>query len=82
MDHAHSQTFALTGLPTALGDAIECDARAQGITPPDPLPLEYGTAFGMSVRFVTRGGDSAVLRLQWRREEGAWRIRSYDIEVP
>jgi hypothetical protein len=82
MDHAHSQTFALTGLPTALGDAIECDARAHDVTPPDPLPLEYGTAFGMSVRFVTRGGDSAVLRLQWRREEGAWRIRSYDIEAP
>jgi len=82
MDHARSQTFALTGLPTALGDAIECDARAQGVTPPDPLPLEYGNAFGMNVRFVTRGGDSAVLRLLWRREEGAWRIRSYDIEVP
>ena len=82
MDHAQSHTFALTGLPTALGDALECDARGQGVTPPDPLPLEYGTAFGMSVRFLTRGDDSAVLRLLWRREDGAWRIRSYDIEVP
>ena len=82
IDHAHSRTFALSSLPAALGDAFECDARAQGVTPPDPLPLEYGTAFGMSARFLTRGGDSAVLRLLWRKEEGAWRIRSYDIEVP
>jgi hypothetical protein len=41
------------------------------LSAPDPLPLGYGAAFGMSVRFLTRGGDSAVLRLPWRKEEGA-----------
>ena len=53
MDHAHSRTFSLTSIPNAIGDAVECDARARGAIPPDPLPLEYGKAFGLTVRFGT-----------------------------
>jgi hypothetical protein len=82
MDHAHSRTFSLTSLPNAIGDAVECDARARGAIPPDPLPLEYGKAFGLTVRFGTGAGDPAVLRMLWRNENSAWRIRSYDLELP
>ena len=82
MDHPYSRTFSLTSFPTALGDAVECDARARGAVPPDPLPLEYGEAFGMTLRFRTQDGDAPVLRLLWRKEENAWRVTSYDVEVP
>ena len=82
MDHAHSRTFSLTSLPDAIGDAVECDARARGAIPPDPLPLEYGKAFGLTVRFGTGASDAPVLRMLWRNENGAWRIRSYDLELP
>ena len=82
MDHAHSRTFSLTSLPNAIGEAVECDARARGAIPPDPLPLEYGKAFGLTVRFGTGASDAPVLRMLWRNENGAWRIRSYDLELP
>ena len=82
MDHAHSRTFSLTSIPNAIGDAVECDARARGAIPPDPLPLEYGKAFGLTVRFGTGASDAPVLRMLWRNENGAWRIRSYDLELP
>ena len=82
MDHVHSRTFSLTSIPNAIGDAVECDARARGAIPPDPLPLEYGKAFGLTVRFGTGASDAPVLRMLWRNENGAWRIRSYDLELP
>jgi hypothetical protein len=66
----------------AIGDVAECDARARGAAPPDPLPLEYGEAFGMIVRFQTKGGEAPVLRLLWRKEDGVGRIRSYGVEMP
>ena len=82
MDQPYSRVFSLTSFPAALGDAVECEARARGAVPPDPLPLEYGDAFGMTFRFRTQAGDAPVLRLLWRKEEGTWRITSYDVEVP
>ena len=82
MDHADSGTFSLVSLPTALGDAIECDARRRGAVPPDPLPLEYGEVFAVSLGFRTNGEGAPVLRLLWRKEEGVWRITSYEVEVP
>ena len=42
MDQPYSRIFSLTSFPAALGDVVECDARARGAVPPDPLPLEYG----------------------------------------
>jgi hypothetical protein len=82
MDQPYSRTFSLTSFPTALADVVECDARARGATPPDPLPLAYGDAFGMTFRFRTQGGDAPVLRLLWRKDGDAWRIRAYDVEAP
>ena len=82
MDQPDSRLFSLTSFPAALGDVVECDARARGAVPPDPLPLEYGEAFGMTFRFRTEGGDAPVLRLLWRKEDGTWRIRAYDVELP
>ena len=82
MDQPYSRLFSVTSFPTALGDAVECEARARGAVPPDSFPLEYGQAFGMTFRFRTQGGDAPVLRLLWRKEENTWRITSYDVELP
>ena len=82
MDQPYSRNFSLTAFPTAMGDAVECDARARGAVPPDPLPLEYGQAFGMTFRLRTQSGDAPVLRLLWRKEENTWRVTSYDVEMP
>ena len=36
----------------------------------------------MAVRSRTGGREGASLMLLWRQEEGVWRIRSYDLELP
>jgi hypothetical protein len=36
----------------------------------------------MNVRFKTRSGEAAVLRVLWRKENTDWRITAYDIEQP
>jgi len=82
MDHPDAKVFTLSSLPDALGDAAECSARAGGSTVPDPMPLQYGNAFGTNVRFKTRAGEAPILRLLWRKESGSWRITSYGIELP
>ncbi len=81
VDQPFSRIFSLNSLPAALSDAVECDARARGAVPPDPLPLEYGETFSMTFRFQTKGGDAPVMRLMWRKEN-TWRIRAYHVESP
>jgi hypothetical protein len=82
MDHPFARVFSLSSPPNALADAAECGARAAGTAMPDPLPLEYGNGYGMTVRFKTQGGDAPVLRVLWRQLNGAWRITSYGVELP
>jgi len=82
LENVESDTFTLTGVPDALADTFECAARMKGAVALRPLPLEYGHAFGTLVRFSTHSGDAPVLRLLWRKQDGAWRITSYGIEQP
>jgi hypothetical protein len=82
LNHSDARLYSLTSPPNALADAAECAARAAGAPIPDPLPLEYGQGFGMTLRFKTHGGEGAVLRLLWRKEADAWRITSYGVELP
>ncbi len=46
------------------------------------IPLDYGKAFGMTVRFKTQGGEAPVLRVLWLKENDTWRIAAYDVELP
>ena len=82
MDHAASGTFALTSIPDALADAAECQAQLRGVELKEPIPVVYGNAAGMNIRFRTQDGEAPVLRLLWRKQNDAWRITSYDVEVP
>lgn len=82
MNHPDARTFALTSVPDAIAEAADCAARAGGKRFIGDIPLEYGNAFGMNVRFKTRAGDAPVLRLLWIRENGAFRIAVYDVELP
>ena len=82
MDHPFARVFSLTSLPNALADAAECAARAAGNPPPASMPLDYGAGFGMNIRFSTLSGDAPVMRMLWRKENGAWRITSYAVELP
>jgi hypothetical protein len=80
MDHQFARVFSLADIPNALADVVECRARATGTPTPDRIPLQYGNAFVMTVRFKTRSGDAPILRALWRKKNGAWRITSYAVE--
>jgi hypothetical protein len=82
MDHPFARVFSLSSPPNALADAAECAARAANAPIPDPMPLEYGNAYGMTVRFRVEAGDAPVLRLLWRQDSSGWRITSYGVELP
>jgi len=82
LDHPYAQTFTLTSVPNATIAAADCAARAQGGRWTGDLPLEYGQAFGMNLRFRTRSGEPPVLRVLWVKDQGAWRIRAYAVEYP
>ncbi len=82
MDHPHSRTFALASLPDGLAEAVDCSLRARGERFTGDVRPEYGNAFGMNIRFKTRGGDAPVLRMLWLKENDVWRITVYDIELP
>jgi len=82
LDHPYAQTFTLTSVPNATIAAADCAARAQGGRWTGDLPLEYGQAFGMNLRFRTQSGEPPVLRVLWVKDQGAWRIRAYAVDYP
>jgi hypothetical protein len=81
-DHRYSRMFAVSSLPNAFTDSVDCTTRARGDRFSSDAPPEYGKGFAVTVRVRTRGGEPPVLRLLWTRENGAWRITAYDVEVP
>ncbi len=83
LGHPYARTFALTSLPASIAAAADCESRAKGESFNGVSDTAYGTAFGMNLRFrSTTGDDTAVLRLLWLKEDGTWRIASYDVEQP
>ncbi len=82
LEHPYSGSFALTSLPNALAQAVDCAARARGEEFKGDIPLEYGGDYGMTFRFKTLSGYAPVLRTMWVKENGAWRITAYGIEAP
>ena len=78
-----AQQAAAPQQPTQLGGSYSAlDARRQKLVDEgDPQP-EYGKAFGMNVRFKTKGGEAPVLRMLWVKDPVAWRITTYGIESP
>src|SRR5262249_7673606 len=82
MDHPYAAAFTLTSIPDAFTDAADCVALASGARFPKEFPLQYGKGFGMTIRLRTQGGEAPVLRTLWTREQDAWRITAFDLEVP
>lgn len=82
MSHRHSLAFTLTSIPNALAEAASCTARARGIKFKAAETPEYGEGYVTAMRFKGGGVDAAVLRLLWMKQQGAWKITSYELELP
>jgi hypothetical protein len=81
MSHRDERSFALASAPDALA-AYDCAARARGEPFTGELPPVYGNVGLMSFRVRTQSGEGPVLRTLWLKESGAWRITTYDVELP
>jgi hypothetical protein len=81
MSHRDERSFALASAPDALA-AYDCAARARGESFTGQLPPVYGNVGLMSFRVRTQSGEGPVLRTLWLKESGAWRITTYDVELP
>ena len=46
---------------------------------PVPLPTDYGIYWGALFKVKLEGDQGGVLGLLWRRENGRWKIVSYEV---
>jgi len=82
MQHSASRTFSLVSYPDTVGKMANCTAPVDGPRFQPNQPQVYGSVFGMNIRFLTGAGEAPVLRTLWQKQDGRWRITTYDIEYP
>ena len=82
MAHRNSRAFTLTSIPDALAEAAACQARARGEKFNAGATPAYGRGFVTALKFRSAGPDAAVLRLLWVREQDAWKISAYELDLP
>lgn len=84
VEHARHATFALLALPGWVGLAADCEARlSRGeAAAPEGADQSYGQYYATAVQFIVQSGETAVLYLGWRKEEGAWRIFTFKVIEP
>jgi hypothetical protein len=81
INHPDARAFTLASVPNALAATEGCGAQIVGTTA-GATPAEYGKAFGVMLRFRTKGGEAPVLRLLWLKDGDVWRIAAYDVLMP
>jgi hypothetical protein len=81
INHPDARAFTLASLPNALAATEGCGVRVVGAALA-ATPQEYGQAFGVALRFRTKGGEAPVLRLLWLKDGDVWRIAAFDVLMP
>ena len=82
LEQPYSSTFTLVSVPNMIEQIKDCTVRASGKKFTGEMPPEYGKVYAMGLRFKTLDGETPVLRVIWMKENDAWRITAYDIELP
>lgn len=82
--HQNETAYTLAAAPDAMGEAFDCARRTRG----EPFSDEgigaqtFGNYFATAFQLHLDRGDGATLVLGWTREDGQWKIFSYDVETP
>ena len=82
MTHPAADAYTLVSLPNAIAELADCATRARDEPIPADVPLDYGETYGANFRFRTQSGEAPVFRTLWVKENGEWKIVSYDVEDP
>ncbi len=80
--HGDEEAFTLVSVPDVIWDWFRCDSQLGSEPVPVDVPAEYGDYYGLLFRFRMKSGEAPVMRALWTKEEGRWKMVSYDIVLP
>jgi hypothetical protein len=81
-EHAYSRTFTLVSYPNDFGEMAGCATQVNRVSLEENAVRQYGTVFGMNIRFLTEAGEGPIMRTLWTRDASGWRITAYRVEYP
>ena len=84
LDHPFAQDFTLLSVPDAFANAFACGTISQQANDKaleDPN-AQYGNYYGILLQARSVDNQGVVLGLLWGKENGAWRIVSYQMIRP
>jgi hypothetical protein len=72
-DHRYAGTFRLSSIRNCIGDAADCDARARGAVPSNPLSLDYNEGFSGLLAFATTPAQTVTSTETVHLSDTCWR---------
>jgi hypothetical protein len=78
VQHAYEKDFAVGEMTVKHAERFLCEKIAAAPGTPVPQPTDYGIYWGAIFRFKMERDQGGVLGLLWKKENGNWRIVSYE----
>jgi len=80
VSHPYESDFTIIEVRNHVAADFMCSTRRGDDPPPMPGgPDETGTYYGVIMRFKARADQGGIIGFLWDRQEGDWKIVSYDI---
>ena len=84
VEHAGERAYTLVAVPDELASSFECEKRSKKhpYAGDEAAKKVYGNYYAMMFTFRTPGEHSAALTLLWGKDNGKWKILSYELVTP
>ena len=84
VEHAGEHAYTLVAVPDELEPSFACHKRStkDPYVAADSATMHYGNYYATMFTFKTPGEHPAALTLLWSKENGEWKIVSYEVEAP
>ncbi len=80
--HAYDNDFTVGEMMVRHAERYLCEKIPAPPGTPVPQPTDYGIYWGAVFRFKMEGDQGGILGLLWQKENGNWRIVSYEAFAP
>ncbi|MCH8017644.1 MAG: hypothetical protein IH917_13585, partial [Acidobacteria bacterium] len=77
--HAYDNDFTVGEMMVRHAERYLCEKIPAAPGTPVPQPTDYGIYWGALFRFKLEGDQGGVLGLLWQKENGNWKIVSYEV---
>lgn len=80
IDHSQKNFYTLAAITDGDYEHFVCSSKTseQTALDNDSRPQTYGKYYVVKFRFLLENGDGGILRLLWTKENGVWKIESFD----